>query len=258
MKYDELYKQLNKEQRIAVDAIEGPVMVIAGPGTGKTQILTLRIANILLKTQIEPENILALTFTESGVASMRKRLADMIGSPAYRVAISTFHGFANDVIQNHPDAFPHIIGAHSSTDMEQIDIMRAVIEQSKLKLLKPFGDRYHYVKPARSAIKDLKKEGISPTDLVELIKNEKTAFDAIDDLYYDKGAHKGKMKGKYQEQRDDIERNAELAILYAGYQDELKARKLYDYEDMLMEVMNALAKDEQLLLTLQENISTSL
>src|SRR3989344_2562750 len=133
VKFRQLYDQLNPEQRVAVDAIEGPVMVIAGPGTGKTQILTLRIANILLKTQIEPENILALTFTESGVASMRKRLASIVGSPAYRVAISTFHSFANDVIQNYPESFPHIIGAHSSTDMEQIDIMRAVIDGSKVK-----------------------------------------------------------------------------------------------------------------------------
>src|SRR3989338_3326983 len=205
-------------------------MVIAGPGTGKTQVLTLRIANILLKTQVEPENILALTFTESGVASMRKRLASIVGSPAYRVAISTFHSFANDVIQNYPESFPHIIGAHSSTDMEQIDIMRAVIDGSKVKILKPFGDRYHYVKSARSAIKDLKKEGAKPKEFLAMTNDELRMMNEIDDLYYDKGAHKGKMKGKYQDMQRDIERNVELAVLYAGYQDELKARKLYDYE----------------------------
>ncbi len=252
MKFDDYYKQLNKEQRLAVDTIEGPVMVIAGPGTGKTQILTLRIANILKETQIEPENILALTFTESGVAAMRKRLAEMIGSPAYRVRISTFHGFANEVIQTHPESFPHIIGANSSTEMEQIDIMRDVIDGARLKVLKPFGDQYHYVKSARSAIKDLKKEGISPEDFKKIVADEKTAFEAIDDLYYEKGAHKGKMKGAYQTQAKDIERNLELAILYEGYQQELKKRKLYDYEDMLIECLNALGRDEELLLTIQE------
>ncbi|MEK7478044.1 MAG: UvrD-helicase domain-containing protein, partial [Patescibacteria group bacterium] len=61
------YAQLNQAQKEAVEAIEGPVMVAAGPGTGKTQILALRIANILLKTDTKPENILAITFTESGV-----------------------------------------------------------------------------------------------------------------------------------------------------------------------------------------------
>ncbi|MEN9561145.1 MAG: hypothetical protein RIQ56_418, partial [Candidatus Parcubacteria bacterium] len=58
-------KKLNAKQRVAVDAIEGPVMVVAGPGTGKTQVLTLRIANILEKADTRPEQILALTFTES-------------------------------------------------------------------------------------------------------------------------------------------------------------------------------------------------
>ncbi|MDO8639415.1 MAG: UvrD-helicase domain-containing protein, partial [bacterium] len=65
LKFEKAYGSLNKEQKEAVVFIEGPVMVIAGPGTGKTQILTLRIANILLKTQINPENILALTFSEA-------------------------------------------------------------------------------------------------------------------------------------------------------------------------------------------------
>ena len=62
--FTDAYKTLNKEQKEAVDTTEGPVMVIAGPGTGKTQILTLRIANILLQSDVSPDSILALTFTE--------------------------------------------------------------------------------------------------------------------------------------------------------------------------------------------------
>ena len=80
----EAYTRLNKAQKEAVDTIEGPVMVIAGPGTGKTQILTLRIANILRETDVTPENILALTFTESGAKAMRERLVSYIGAPASR------------------------------------------------------------------------------------------------------------------------------------------------------------------------------
>ena len=93
--FQTLYRQLNREQKKAVDTIEGPVMVVAGPGTGKTQILTPRIANILRKTDTSANSILALTFTESGVYSMRKRLVEMIGSDGYRVNIYTFHGFCN-------------------------------------------------------------------------------------------------------------------------------------------------------------------
>src|SRR3989338_6557209 len=77
--FAELYKQLNPEQREAVDTIEGPVMVIAGPGTGKTQVLTMRIANILRQTDTDASSILCLTFTESAAAAMRERLLNIIG-----------------------------------------------------------------------------------------------------------------------------------------------------------------------------------
>ncbi|HYC83145.1 MAG TPA: UvrD-helicase domain-containing protein, partial [Candidatus Paceibacterota bacterium] len=109
--FEEAYEKLNPAQREAVDAIDGPVVVAAGPGTGKTQILALRIANILLQTDTPPSAILALTFTESGVASMRERLVRIIGTPAYKVAINTFHGFCNDAIKRYPEYFPRIIGA---------------------------------------------------------------------------------------------------------------------------------------------------
>ena len=66
-KFAEEYERLNEKQRLAVDTIEGPVMVIAGPGTGKTQILASRIGKILLETDASPENILCLTYTDAGV-----------------------------------------------------------------------------------------------------------------------------------------------------------------------------------------------
>src|SRR5574339_1259831 len=97
--FQSAYDRLNPEQRKAVDQIEGPVMVIAGPGTGKTQILASRIGKILLETDSFPENILCLTYTDAGVVAMRKRLVSLIGSDAYKVNVHTFHSFCNSVIQ---------------------------------------------------------------------------------------------------------------------------------------------------------------
>src|SRR5687767_12029240 len=91
--FKEQYEKLNTEQRKAVDSIEGPVMVIAGPGTGKTQILAARIGKILLETDVLPHNILCLTYTDAGVVAMRRRLLKFIGADAYRVNIFTFHAF---------------------------------------------------------------------------------------------------------------------------------------------------------------------
>ena len=94
MTFKERYAQLNKKQKKAVDTIDGPLLVVAGPGSGKTEILSLRVGNILEQTQVRASNILCLTFTESATVNMRKRLSGLIGSEAYRVAIHTFHNFA--------------------------------------------------------------------------------------------------------------------------------------------------------------------
>src|ERR1700727_1669229 len=98
-KFTEEYQKLNAQQRQAVDTIDGPVMVIAGPGTGKTQILAARIGKILLDTDALPQNILCLTYTDAGTVAMRRRLLSFIGPDAYKVHIHTFHSFCNDIIQ---------------------------------------------------------------------------------------------------------------------------------------------------------------
>jgi DNA helicase-2/ATP-dependent DNA helicase PcrA len=103
--FQRIYNQLNDEQRKAVDKIEGTVMVIDGPGTGKTQILSARIGKILLETDTLTENILCLTYTDAGVVAMRKRLMSFIGPDAYRVNFYTFHAFCNDVIQENLSMF---------------------------------------------------------------------------------------------------------------------------------------------------------
>jgi DNA helicase-2/ATP-dependent DNA helicase PcrA len=246
------YKRLNAEQKMAVDAIDGPVMVVAGPGTGKTQILTLRIANILRETDTRPENILALTFTESGVVSMRRRLSEIIGSPSYSVVISTFHGFCNDIIKNYPEDFPRIIGSQNITEVDQINIIEDAITKLPLKEIKPFGDTFHYIKDILKSINDLKKEGIDPDEFSKLMKKELKDFNAITDLYHEKGAHKGKMKGDYQGLLRDIRKNEELAEVYEYYEKQLTKAKLYDYNDMIMEVLRELSANKDLLLILQE------
>src|SRR6185312_4885295 len=104
-KFNKEYNRLNEQQKKAVDTIEGPVMVIAGPGTGKTQILSARIGKILLETDTQPQNILCLTYTDAGVIAMRKRILDFIGADAYKVNIYTFHAFCYDLIQDNLSMF---------------------------------------------------------------------------------------------------------------------------------------------------------
>src|SRR4030095_4619021 len=126
-KFIEEYNKLNEHQRRAVDTIDGPVMVIAGPGTGKTQILSARIGKILLETDTQPRNILCLTYTEAGVIAMRKRIFDFIGPDAYRVNIYTFHAFCNEVIQDNLNLFEKK-WLDPVSDLERLELFKQLID----------------------------------------------------------------------------------------------------------------------------------
>jgi len=241
--FETRYAALNAEQKEAVDAIEGPVMVIAGPGTGKTEVLTLRIANIV-RHGAAPEKILALTFTESGAVSMRRRLSEFLGQEAYRVEISTFHGFGNRLIRDYPDYFPDIVGAVSITDIDQIGIVQKLIDTIDLSKLRPFGDSYYYLKDILHALDELKKQGVSPEQFSKIAADEKEVFYANPDLYNTAGKYEGKMKGKYDAGAKRVEKNLELVRVYEAYQAALRAAKQYDYSDMIMYVALALEKNE--------------
>ena len=250
--FQDLYKKLNVRQKEAVDAIDGPVMVIAGPGTGKTSILTLRIANILKNTDTSPDSILALTFTESGVHQMRKKLVDIIGSVGYRVHIHTFHSFCNEIIKHYSQEFPRIIGAQHMTDIDQIRIVEEILMKTPLENLKPYGNPFFYLKSILSEIRNLKREDVDPAAFAKIIARQEKKFSEIEGLKHEKGKYKGEIKGAYKSLQKKIENNKELQMIYAQYQEKLEEERLYDYEDMIMEVLRELRTNQDLLLQLQE------
>ena len=250
--FERLYGMLNTRQKEAVDTIEGPVMVIAGPGTGKTQILTLRIANILKNTDIPASAILALTFTNAGAANMRKRLVSIIGSDGYRVSIFTFHSFANQLIEHYPERFQTIIGRSNCSEVERIDIIRTLLDAGRYEVVKPINEPYHNVPEIISGISHIKREGLTPRTFLNWIQQERKELENIEDLRNSTGVHKGKIKGKYQKLFRSLEKNEELAQLYERYQEELIRRKRYDFDDSLLMLIEALETHEDFLRELQE------
>jgi len=245
-------KGLNQAQREAVNTIEGPVMVIAGPGTGKTQILTLRIANILLQTDTVPSSILALTFTESGAKAMRERLRQYIGATAYQVPIFTFHGFAQKLISDYPDAYERVIGGRPINDLEKINNLETIINGGEVKLLRPFGNPTYYVPHLLRIIGQLKQEYLIPDHLSKIIDQQANALLGVEKIHQ-KGAHKGKVRSEYSKLEKNIEKNRELLFIFRRYEALLTDQKLYDFEDMIVETVKALSTNEAMLRDLQEN-----
>ncbi len=242
---------LSEEQKQAVDAIYGPVLLIAGPGAGKTRVLTMRIANILHKTDYPAKNILALTFTENATAEMQERLAEIIGAVAYDVNIKTFHAFANDIIQQYPEKFINTNKLEAIDDLAHVQLIKNILLREKLGILRTFTNFNGALKQIRSAISTLKREGYSPRDYKKLIEAEVEEFKNIpnEEKYNPKT---GKMKGKYSSQEKKIKRCEDIVILYEKYEEEIKQKGLYDYDDMILFVLEQLKKDEDLLYNLRE------
>ena len=119
--FEKLYKNLNQKQKEAVDTVDGPVMVIAGPGSGKTRVLTYRITH-LLKSGVPPWQILALTFTNKAAREMKDRIEKVAGQDAHKVWAGTFHSiFARILrVEAHRIGFPNDFSIYDTEDSKSL------------------------------------------------------------------------------------------------------------------------------------------
>ena len=256
-KFREEYQRLNSQQQKAVTTIEGPVMVNAGPGTGKTQILALRIASILQQTDINPNNILCLTYTDNGAIEMRNRLLKIIGSAAYNVRIHTFHSFCNEVIQDNLTYFGKLNLAPIG-DLEEIDLFYKLIDSiEKNNPLKRFRGEVYYEK---DRLKDLyrlmKKEAWTPAYLNERIDAYLTELPAKEGFFYKKKYKEFKAgdpkPAKIAEEKEKMEMLRAAANLYPRYNEMMAAESRYNFDDMILWVLDAFDKNKNILLDYQE------
>lgn len=160
------YAALNSAQKTAVDSIYGPVLVIAGPGTGKTQLLSARVAHILQVTDALAQNILCLTFTESGATNMRERLASFIGQDAYDVQIATYHAFGSSIISRFPEYFTDLRLERPIDELGKRQILSEIIDSIDYK--NPIKQVRHHLGDLVSTISEVKRGLLSPDDLRKL------------------------------------------------------------------------------------------
>jgi DNA helicase-2/ATP-dependent DNA helicase PcrA len=244
--------KLNPQQKLAVETLEGPVLVIAGPGTGKTQMLTLRIANILQSRDVAPQNILCLTYSEAGVAAMKKRLSSFIGAAAYNVKIHTFHSFCNEVIGTFPEKFIKVKELNRLDDLTRVKIIKQIIDELPEKengyKIRPFYEKYKYQGSLLDSFKTLKMEGIFPDDFVTLTQEIYTEIEANPRL----NKKTGKPTSDWYKELESAQKNTEVATVYKRYVEKLEEEGLYDYEDMILFVIKAFREDDALLSHYQE------
>lgn len=185
MSFKTRYANLNTAQKEAVDTLDGPVMVLAGPGTGKTELLSVRIASILQKTDTLPENILCLTFTESGQAAMRERLVGIIGKDAYKVAIHTFHSFGSEIMSQNREYFYKSALLEPADELRQYEILRE--DFAALPHTNPLSSmnngEYTHQPDATKIISELKRSsGLTSDELRAVIDQSEATLDSVERL----------------------------------------------------------------------------
>jgi DNA helicase-2/ATP-dependent DNA helicase PcrA len=176
------YNRLNKGQKAAVDCIDGPILVVAGPGTGKTQLLSMRVANILQKTDTSPSNILCLTFTNFAATNMRERLNQLIGAGAHKVMVRTFHSFAAEIMNLYPDYFWNGAALRIVPDTIQLEIIQNILGQLPLDnpLSVKFAGAYTAVNDVQQALRLTKEAGLTPSKLAAMLAVNVAYLDVIE------------------------------------------------------------------------------
>ncbi|MCK9578675.1 ATP-dependent helicase [bacterium] len=247
---ENILKKLNKEQKKAAIFGEGPLMVVAGAGTGKTTVLTSRIINLIERKNIKPEEILALTFTEKAAQEMQDRVESMLPFGYYDFWISTFHSFADKILKNYG------LGIGIPTDYKLLEqtgswiLMRQNFHKfGFLKEYRPLGNPTKFIHALISHFNHCKTEGIYPEnyrDYAESLKND------MDSIFV---AAKKKRKTEEKEVElieDDLRlveraRIEELAMAYETYQQLLLDNSCLDFGDLINYAIKLLEKKPEIL-----------
>ena len=190
-----MLENLNKEQLEAVTTTEGPLLVLAGAGSGKTKVLTTRVAYLIDELGITPESILAITFTNKAAKEMKDRIFKMLGTVAYQIQISTFHSFGLTILKEHYDK----LGYDKNFTILDSDDSSTVVKKI-LKDMDKDPKKYSY-KAIRNKISSAKNELMEPEDLAKFSTND------MDELVVD---------------------------VYKKYKEKLKTNNSVDFDDLLM------------------------
>jgi DNA-dependent ATPase I and helicase II len=266
--YEQEYQKLNSQQKRAVDTVRGPVMVIAGPGTGKTQILSRRVANILTNYHTNPEEIVCLTYTEAGASEMLDRLEGLIGEEGRNVRVSTIHSFCSELILENSDLFgeePKVITTAAKYEILKDIIDEHVTEESPL--YKNSGNRYSSKEQLLELFTRMKRENLNKDDFEKEIDEYFKMIDLSipgDELYskfkYAKNSKsKDKKVGDYKDKPlKELQENMEKLLagveIVEKYSDDISDHNYFDFDDMILWTIEKLEEDDAFQRSVSEGI----
>lgn len=195
-----IYDTLNNEQREAVFCTEGPLLMLAGAGSGKTRSLTHRIAYLIEEKGVAPWNILAITFTNKAAQEMRERVDALVGYGSEDIWISTFHATCSRILRRHIDLLGYDRNFTIYDASDQKSLMKEVLKEMKIDT-KQFPER-----SVMSEISSAKNEYKSPLD--------------------------------YRNEYGSNFRNQRIADIYERYQKRLKENNALDFDDLLVKMVD--------------------
>ncbi len=246
-KFEAEYNRLNPQQKEAVDSIYWPIMVVAWPWTGKTQIIGLRTANIILKWSVDPNNILITTFTDAWVIAIRERLVRFLWNEAYKVNVSTIHSLSQDIIKTFPEKFLEYKAGSPIDDVDALEAIKSItdklIKEKKIEALTTDYDKYFYLRDIKGKISNLKQEWVNIARLKLVTKKQEEKY--VEELAEIKPTLK-KYETTKEKQAKHILKLKELAIFFDEYNKYLRENSLYDFNDMINFVLEKMKDDEEL------------
>lgn len=250
MAESELLKNLNDAQKSAVTHEAGPLLIVAGAGTGKTTVITSKIAWLVMEKGIRPEEILALTFTEKSAAEMEERVDKLLPLGYTDLWISTFHSFADRILKEHaldiglPDNYKLL----SETD--QWLLVRRNLNRFNLDYYRPLGNPTKFIHALLKLFSRAKDEEIFPADYLQYAEDLRLNSDSAEFLRTALSEEEIKKLPKAEAKEllaEEILRQQEIADSYHVYQQLLLENNALDFGDLISYVLKLLKTRKNIL-----------
>ena len=241
----DMLERLNKEQKEAVTFDKGPLLIVAGAGTGKTTVLTRRMAYLIKEKGVKPEEILAMTFTEKAAREMEERVEGLLPFGYYDFWISTFHSFCDRILRRYG------LGIGIPTNYKLLEQTGSWILVRKnfdkfnfLKEYRPLGNPTKFIEALISHFNHCKNEGIYPENYLEYADSLKLN---MDDIAVGSKSVKSKDKKDLGDRQKEYERMKEVAEAYHVYQKLLLDNNALDFGDLINYTLKLFEKRPEIL-----------